>query len=127
MLYLKKFNLDRKKNDLIEFLTVFQLKIFRFDTIVEIQREINAHKDDDECIEFVLSIGTGNQPIVKSRAADAIWPSSVLDAYKSISATVELAKVFVDTVCEADRWVVQRSRAWCEMAGIKYHRFVKSS
>ena len=96
--------------------------MFRFDTIVEIQREINARKEEDECIEFVLSVGTGNQPIVKSRAADAIWPSSVLDAYKSISATVELAKVFVDTVCEADRWVVQRSRAWCEMAGIKYYR-----
>ena len=35
---------------------------------------------------------------------------------------MELAKVFVDTVCEADRWVVQRSKAWCEMADIKYHR-----
>ena len=60
----------------------------RFDTIVEVQREINASKEEDseeESIEIVVSIGTGNQPIVKSRAADAIWPSSVLDAYKSIS------------------------------------------
>ena len=37
-------------------------------------------------------------------------------------ATVELAKMFVETVCEADRWMVQRSRTWCEMAGIKYFR-----
>ena len=61
--------------------------MFSFDTIVEIQRELKAQKDEDSCIDFVLSVGTGNQPIVKSRAADAIWPSSVLDAYKSISGT----------------------------------------
>ena len=64
-----------------------------FDTLVEIQREINATKkiftnDPDfepEEIDVIVSIGTGNQPIVKSKAAEAIWPSSVLDAYKSIS------------------------------------------
>ena len=116
-----------------------------FDTLVDIQREINSTKkifgnDPDfepEEIDVLISIGTGNQPIIKSKAAEAIWPSSVLDAYKSISgkivnsedyfskvnlATVELAKMFVETVCEADRWMVQRSRTWCEMAGIKYYR-----
>ena len=45
---------------------------------------------------------------------------------KLISATVELAKMFVETVCEADKWMVQRSRAWCEMAGIQYFRKISS-
>ena len=70
--------------------------LFSFDTIVEIQRELNAQKGDDSetCIDFILSVGTGNQPIVRSRAADAIWPSSVLDAYKSISGDFERLKFY---------------------------------
>ena len=64
-----------------------------FDTIVEVQREINSvkkinlnNKDfESEQIDVILSVGTGNQPIVKSNAAKAVWPGSVLDAYKAIS------------------------------------------
>ena len=40
---------------------------------------------EPEKIDVLVSIGSGNQPIVKSKAAEAILPSSVLDAYKSIS------------------------------------------
>ena len=98
------------------------------DTLVEVNREITAInktvEDDEEkeSISVIVSIGTGNQPVIKSRATDRLWPTNALDAYKSITATVELAKMFVDTVCEADRWVICRARSWCEMAGIKYYR-----
>ena len=40
---------------------------------------------EPESIDVILSVGTGNQPIVKSNAAKAVWPGSVLDAYKAIS------------------------------------------
>ena len=73
------------------------------DTIVEVNREINASNkelpdgEEGESIKVIVSIGTGNQPVVKSRATDRIWPTNPLDAYKSMTATVELAKMFVDT------------------------------
>lgn len=97
------------------------------DTIVEVTREITATNkdipdDEKESIKVIVSIGTGNQPVARSRATDRIWPTNALEAYKSITATVELLKIFVDTVCEADRWVTTRARTWCDMANIKYFR-----
>ena len=83
------------------------------DALVEIIREVKEYNETPESeesgkesIKIVVSLGTGNQPVVKSRATDRIWPTNALEAYKSLTATVELAKMFVDTVCECDRWVV---------------------
>ena len=45
---------------------------------------------EPESIDVILSVGTGNQPIVKSNAAKAVWPGSVLDAYKAISGKLEI-------------------------------------
>lgn len=98
------------------------------DAIVEVNREITAsnkflvNDEEAESIHVIVSIGTGNQPVKESRATDSIWPTNALEAYKSITATVELAKMFVDTTCEADRWVISRARSWCEMTGINYYR-----
>ncbi|CAG5098763.1 Oidioi.mRNA.OKI2018_I69.XSR.g15954.t1.cds [Oikopleura dioica] len=99
------------------------------DALVEIIREVNEYnktpESDDtgkESIKIVVSLGTGNQPVVKSRATDRIWPTNALEAYKSLTATVELAKMFVDTVCECDRWVVRRAQSFCDALGTAYYR-----
>ena len=98
------------------------------DTMVEIMKEVEAankvlaENEEKETIKVIVSLGTGNQPVVKSRATDRLWPTNALDAYKSIQASVELLKMFVDTVCEADRWVVSRAKSWCKSNSIDYFR-----
>jgi len=99
------------------------------DALVEIIREVKEYNETPESeesgkesIKIVVSLGTGNQPVVKSRATDRIWPTNALEAYKSLTATVELAKMFVDTVCECDRWVVRRAQSFCDALGTAYYR-----
>ena len=89
---------------------------------VEAANKVLAENEEKETIKVIVSLGTGNQPVVKSRATDRLWPTNALDAYKSIQASVELLKMFVDTVCEADRWVVSRAKSWCKSNSIDYFR-----
>ena len=100
------------------------------DALVEIIGEVKEYNETPESeesgkesIKIVVSLGTGNQPVVKSRATDRIWPTNALEAYKSLTATVELAKMFVDTVCECDRWVVVSN----QFSSIKLKAFLSSS
>ncbi|KAL4647833.1 85/88 kDa calcium-independent phospholipase A2 isoform X2 [Arapaima gigas] len=70
----------------------------------------------------VLSLGTGKPPQVAVNSVDVFRPCNPLEFAKTIVGAKELGKMLVDCCTDSDGCVVDRSRAWCEMADISYHR-----
>ncbi|XP_018615315.2 85/88 kDa calcium-independent phospholipase A2 isoform X1 [Scleropages formosus] len=70
----------------------------------------------------VVSLGTGKPPQVAVNSVDVFRPSNPLEIAKTIVGAKELGKMLIDCCTDSDGCVVDRSRAWCEMVDVSYHR-----
>lgn len=71
---------------------------------------------------LVLSLGTGQNPTTKVRSLDMKFSANPAEMIPSIFGAYELKNVLVDTITEANSFVLDRAKAWCESQDTKYYR-----
>ncbi|KAJ8406694.1 hypothetical protein AAFF_G00296100 [Aldrovandia affinis] len=73
-------------------------------------------------LSVVVSLGTGKFPQVAADAVDVFWPTNPLQVAQTFWGAKGLGQMLVDCCTGSEGCVVDRARAWCEMADISYYR-----
>uniref|UniRef100_A0A8C9WFA0 phospholipase A2 n=1 Tax=Scleropages formosus TaxID=113540 RepID=A0A8C9WFA0_SCLFO len=95
------------------------------DTMTEIHyynKSLRGRGAEVQKLGVVVSLGTGKPPQVAVNSVDVFRPSNPLEIAKTIVGAKELGKMLIDCCTDSDGCVVDRSRAWCEMVDVSYHR-----
>ena len=77
-----------------------------------------------ECQEIgcVVSLGTGDPPTEKVDSIDLFRPDSIMGVPQLLFGMSAMGRLLVDQASSAGNRVVDRARAWCNMANIGYTR-----
>jgi len=77
-----------------------------------------------ECqdIGCVVSLGTGDPPTEKVDSIDLFRPDSIMGVPQLLFGMSAMGRLLVDQASSAGNRVVDRARAWCNMANIAYMR-----
>jgi len=77
-----------------------------------------------ECQEIgcVVSLGTGDPPTEKVDSIDLFRPDSIMGVPQLLFGMSAMGRLLVDQASSAGNRVVDRARAWCNMANIAYMR-----
>ncbi|XP_035785979.1 85/88 kDa calcium-independent phospholipase A2-like isoform X3 [Anopheles albimanus] len=74
-------------------------------------------------VSVVVSLGTGQPPVVDLKEIDVFRPDSIWDTTKAVYGISTISTLMVDQATASDGRVVDRARAWCSMIGVPYFRF----
>ena len=75
-----------------------------------------------EDIKVVVSLGTGEPPTEKVDSIDLFRPDSVMGVSQLLFGMSAMGRLLVDQASSSTNRVVDRARAWCNMANIAYIR-----
>ena len=70
----------------------------------------------------VVSLGTGEPPVIKVDAIDLFRPDSVLGMGQLLFGMSSMGRLLVDQASSASNRVVDRARAWCASCRVPYLR-----
>jgi len=78
--------------------------------------------EDCQDIGCVVSLGTGDPPTEKVDSIDLFRPDSIMGVPQLLFGMSAMGRLLVDQASSAGNRVVDRARAWCNMANIAYTR-----
>ena len=75
-----------------------------------------------ETVGVLVSLGTGDPPVERVDHVDLFRPDSVMAVPQLLFGMNAMGRLLVDQASSSVNRVVDRARAWCDMAGISYFR-----
>ena len=77
---------------------------------------------DSTPVGVVLSVGTGRLPTSQISTVNIQIPTGLFSAIDTYHASKNVANMLLDAATETDRYIVDRTEAWCRMIEAKYFR-----